>query len=168
LNRLAAPGGGIPSLGPRGEGWVVLQVVCLALVALGALVAPGFAPGEDPGPFGLLGDALIVGGLALIGWGSATLRAARALTVLPYPTANAALVESGAYRFVRHPLYGGLLIAALGASVARASLGAFLATVALAIVLDLKRRREEAWLDARYSGYAAYRTRTRALVPLLY
>lgn len=38
----------------------------------------------------------------------------------------------------------------------------------LAIVLDLKRRREEAWLAARYPGYGAYRARTKALIPFLY
>jgi protein-S-isoprenylcysteine O-methyltransferase Ste14 len=162
------PGDGIPSLGARGEGWVVLQVICLAFVALGAFVAPGFAAGEDSGPIGLIGGALVLAGLAFVGWGSASLYAARAFTALPYPTTDGALVETGAYRFVRHPLYGGLIVASVGASLARESLGAFLAAIALAIVFDLKRRREEAWLVDRYAGYAAYRTRTRALVPFLY
>lgn len=165
----AAPEGrGIPSLGPRGEGWVVLQVVCLVLVAAGASLAPGFPAGGNPGAIGLLGDLLIVGGLGLIGWGVLSLRAARALTALPYPRGDSSLVETGAYRLVRHPIYGGLIVAAFGASVARESIAALVATIALAIVLDVKRRREEGWLLERYTGYAAYRARTRALVPFLY
>jgi putative ABC transport system permease protein len=45
---------------------------------------------------------------------------------------------------------------------------AALAAVLLALVLDLKRRREEAWLLARFEGYEAYRLRTKALVPFVY
>ena len=33
---------------------------------------------------------------------------------------------------------------------------------------DLKSRREELWLADRYPGYAAYRGRTRRLIPGLY
>jgi len=33
---------------------------------------------------------------------------------------------------------------------------------------DLKSRREERWLEERYPGYAAYRARTRRLIPGLY
>jgi protein-S-isoprenylcysteine O-methyltransferase Ste14 len=161
-------GGGIPSLGPQGEGWVYLQVVCIGLVVLGALLAPGIAVGGSPGTFGVVGDVIIVAALALIVWGLVTLRAARALTAVPYPVADGELVETGPYRFVRHPIYSGLILAAAGASISRESLAAGIATIALAVVLDLKRRREEGWLLERYSGYAAYRTRTRALVPFLY
>ena len=32
----------------------------------------------------------------------------------------------------------------------------------------LKSAREELWLEARYPGYAAYRARTRRLVPFIY
>jgi protein-S-isoprenylcysteine O-methyltransferase Ste14 len=35
-------------------------------------------------------------------------------------------------------------------------------------VLDIKRRREEAWLVERYPGYTAYLARTKALLPFLY
>jgi len=40
--------------------------------------------------------------------------------------------------------------------------------VVLAVFADLKSRREEAWLAEQFAGYAAYRQRTRRLVPLLY
>jgi protein-S-isoprenylcysteine O-methyltransferase Ste14 len=39
----------------------------------------------------------------------------------------------------------------------------------LAVFLDLKARREEAWLGERLDGYEAYRERTpRKLVPFIY
>lgn len=158
----------VPALGPRGEGWVVLQVACLALVAAGALVFPGFAPGGDRGDMRLLGDVLIVAGLALVVWAVATLQQANAFTALPHPRADGTLVETGPYRFLRHPIYSGLILAAIGGSISRESVAAALAALALAIVLDLKRRREELWLAERYPGFAAYRARTHALVPYLY
>ena len=48
------------------------------------------------------------------------------------------------------------------------SVAAGVATLALAVTLDLKRRREELWLAERFEGYAAYRQRTKALIPFLY
>jgi protein-S-isoprenylcysteine O-methyltransferase Ste14 len=38
----------------------------------------------------------------------------------------------------------------------------------LLLFFDLKRRREEAWLEARFADYAAYRARTRRLIPWVY
>jgi protein-S-isoprenylcysteine O-methyltransferase Ste14 len=77
-------------------------------------------------------------------------------------------VATGAYRFVRHPIYGGLILAALGLAVITPWAGTFIAVGLLAIVLDLKRRREELWLTERYPGYAVYRAKTKALIPFLY
>ena len=36
------------------------------------------------------------------------------------------------------------------------------------VLLDLKARREEAWLSERFEGYAAYMRRTRRFIPGLY
>jgi protein-S-isoprenylcysteine O-methyltransferase Ste14 len=40
--------------------------------------------------------------------------------------------------------------------------------VALAVFLDVKSRREERWLSARYPEYAGYRTRVPKLIPFVY
>jgi protein-S-isoprenylcysteine O-methyltransferase Ste14 len=45
---------------------------------------------------------------------------------------------------------------------------ALVLALGLAAVLDLKARREEAWLVVRYPGYAAYARRTRRFLPGLY
>ncbi len=41
-------------------------------------------------------------------------------------------------------------------------------SLVLAVVLDLKARREEAWLADRYPDYDAYRAATHRFVPGLY
>lgn len=160
----------LPSLGSRGEGWVALQVVCFGLLVAALVYAPPQTE-TDPTEIGtrqLAGYLVGLIGAVLLGSGISELRRARAMTALPYPRDDAELVERGPYRFVRHPIYSGLLLGAFGLAVITPWFGTFGAVALLAVVLDVKRRREEAWLVERYPAYPAYRTRTKALLPFLY
>ena len=84
----------------------------------------------------------------------------RSLTPFPRPRDDASLREGGAYAIVRHPMYGGVILAVAGWSLAATPLG-LVATALGALFLELKTRREEAWLVEQYAGYAAYRRRVR-------
>ena len=153
----------LPTLGPRGEGWVLIQGVLLVVVA-----AAGWSLGPDwSGPLRLagivVGIVLITGGIALAVRGAVDLGGA--LTPLPRPRDDAELVETGAYAFVRHPIYGGLILAAFGWAIVQASIVAVALAVVLAAFLRVKSMREEAWLEQRFPAYAAYRARTRRLIP---
>jgi protein-S-isoprenylcysteine O-methyltransferase Ste14 len=64
------------------------------------------------------------------------------------------------YRIVRHPMYGGGLVLAFGWALASSPM-AVAPVAALAVLFELKSRREEAWLVERYPDYPAYRRRTR-------
>lgn len=156
----------LPALGPRGEGWFALQLLLLvAIVAAGWLSGPDWA-GMARLAGGAVG-ALLVGAGLLLAF-KAIIELDRSISPLPRPTRNGELVQRGLYRHVRHPIYVGLLFSALGFSLLVASLAAFLLSVALAVLLDLKARREEAWLVQRYPDYADYARRTRRFVPRLY
>jgi protein-S-isoprenylcysteine O-methyltransferase Ste14 len=158
----------LPSLGPRGEGWVAIQLVIFAVIAGAGLAMPGGWSGSGA-VLGLTGGwMLIAAGGALALAGMAALRDGDALTAVPHPRAEASLVQHGAYRLVRHPVYGGLVVAAVGWAVARGSFAALAGAAVLLVFFDLKRRREEAWLEARFAGYAEYRARTRRLIPWIY
>ena len=153
----------LPSLGPRGEGWVLIQGVLLVLVA-----AAGWSLGPDwAGPVRLagivIGIAAIAGGIVLAGRGVADLGGA--MTPLPHPRDDAELVQTGAYALVRHPVYGGLILAAFGWALLKASFVAIAFAAVLAAFFALKSTREERWLEARYPGYQAYRKRTRRFIP---
>jgi protein-S-isoprenylcysteine O-methyltransferase Ste14 len=157
-------GARLPKLGPKGEGWVVLQFVMLALV-WGGLRFHAWAGLSGQVTF-VIGDILVILGAVLLA--AALLRLGPSLTPNPYPKAEAKLVERGIYAWVRHPIYGGLILGCLGASLARASFASLIATGAVAVVLTLKSLREEAWLVVRYEGYADYRKRTKRFFPGLF
>jgi protein-S-isoprenylcysteine O-methyltransferase Ste14 len=153
----------LPSLGPRGEGWVLIQGMLLV-----AVVAAGWWLGPDwSGPLRLtgavVGIVLITGGIVLAVRGVVDLGGA--LTPLPRPRDGAELVETGAYAFVRHPIYGGLILAAFGWAIVQASIVAVALAFVLAAFLHVKSAREEAWLEQRFPAYAAYRARTPRLIP---
>ena len=69
-------------------------------------------------------------------------------------------------RRVRHPIYGGIVLAALGWGLVTASIaGARDGRRHPGASSTLKSRREEAWLVERFPDYPAYRARTRRLIP---
>jgi len=156
----------LPSLGPRGEGWVAIQLLLLLAVALAGLLAGGAWAGWPAVLTSLLGASLIAAGSLLLIRGLFDL--GHSLTPMPRPLDDGALVQHGAYALVRHPLYGGLTLGSFGWALLTASPAALLLAALTAIFFDLKSRREEAWLIAHYPGYAAYRRRTRRLIPWVY
>ena len=78
------------------------------------------------------------------------------------------LVRSGPYRLIRHPIYTGLTLFALGYSLIWTSMAALVATAALFVELDMKSRREERWLQEKFDGYGHYKMRVRRLIPFVY
>ncbi len=70
------------------------------------------------------------------------------------PTAQ--LVTSGAYRLVRHPIYFGMLLAALGISLLILSPLRIALTLLLGVFFDRKATLDERWLLERYPDYPVY------------
>jgi protein-S-isoprenylcysteine O-methyltransferase Ste14 len=155
----------LPALGPRGEGWFALQTVLFALIAAAGLFGPAW--------YGIARTVAAIVGALLMGCGGVlgvrgVLDLRENLTVFPRPIEGARLVDTGAYALVRHPIYGGLIVAAAGWGLVSASPLALAGAALLAVFFALKSRREEAWLVEEVPGYAAYRERTRRLIPWLY
>ena len=141
----------------------------LQLLLAAAIAGCGFVgvywPGSVESFFGILG-LLIGAGVLLVVLGVLSL--GRSFTPLPRPHARTRLRQGGIFRLVRHPVYGGAILVGLGWSLAAAPLG-LAPTALLAVLFDLKARREEAWLIERFPDYAVYRARTRRrFVPWLY
>jgi protein-S-isoprenylcysteine O-methyltransferase Ste14 len=152
----------MPSLGPRGEGWVVLQLIAGGVIVACGLLAPGW-PGSAESPLRAVGIALEFCGAVLAVLGVRSLRGA--FTPFPRPRGDAGLRRDGIYGRVRHPIYGGVIVFAFGWSLCHSPL-ALAPTAVLAAVFELKSRREELWLTERYPEYADYRAATpRRFIP---
>ena len=157
----------LPRLGTRGGGWVVIQLALMALVGVSALTGV-YWPDPVAGVLTLVGLGLIAAALLLLLMAGFSLVLARSGTVFPRPRRGASVAQGGVYRRVRHPVYGAVLLLALGWSLAESPLG-LIPTALLAVVFDLKARVEEAWLEERLPDYASYRARTpRRFVPGVY
>jgi protein-S-isoprenylcysteine O-methyltransferase Ste14 len=154
--------------GPNGEGYVVIQFLLFGLVAFAPASLPGQAVWSGSGrtislvagfSLGGLGGILILGGLFSLGSN---------LTAVPRPKEDAHMVEHGAYRWVRHPIYSGIILGALGVGLLRGGWLSLLYALILFLFFDIKSRQEESWLREKYVNYAAYQKRVRKLIPFVY
>lgn len=79
-----------------------------------------------------------------------------------------ALIRSGPYALVRHPIYSGLMLAIVGSAIARGDIAAVLAIVAVLYAVLRRVSIEESWMSETFgSAYADYKASTPALVPFL-
>ena len=92
----------------------------------------------------------------------------RKLTPFPKPVAGSELVQRGIYGLIRHPLYLAVMCAAVGWSLLWRSWPALVVSAALALFLDAKARREEAWLRQWFPEYDRYARRVRRFIPWVY
>ena len=148
----------------RGEAWFAGQMALLAAIALAPRRLPGLPewPAWAARPSQIAGLLLgAVGGLVALA-GARTL--GPNLTPFPRPRDEGALVQDGVYKLVRHPIYAGLLLGALGWSLLRRSFPALVLALVLALFFDRKARREEVWLLEKFPEYAEYRARVRRRV----
>jgi protein-S-isoprenylcysteine O-methyltransferase Ste14 len=78
------------------------------------------------------------------------------------------LIRTGPYRWVRHPIYTGLLLGFVGSAISLAEWRG-VAAVALAIyALMLKIRLEEQWMIETFGDdYRRYRAEVKALIPFI-
>jgi protein-S-isoprenylcysteine O-methyltransferase Ste14 len=111
------------------------------------------------------GAALFAGGIALAVW--ARLHLGRNWGMPTTQRAEPELVTSGPYRFVRHPIYSGLLTAILGTALVDNLLGLIVVAVLVAYFY-YSGTVEERNLTATFTrAYPEYKSRTKMLIPFL-
>lgn len=162
----------------QGRYWVGGQLLLFVAIAI-ALVMDGSLPWATPEDLDLLvidsqptdgwrivgGVLIIVGALGVV---ASARSLGRALTALPEPVQGADLVETGLYGYVRHPMYGAIVVAMLGTSLFLASTAATMLSLGLLVFFWAKSRYEERQLRIAYSGYMAYRIGVRRrMIPFL-
>jgi len=113
----------------------------------------------------IAGTAFLFLGLILLFAGFRGL--GKSLTANPVPVDSGALVTTGIYARLRHPIYTGLLVLTMGLVVASGVWAQLIPWFGLLGLLIYKMRWEETLLSAKHKGYAAYKSRVPALFPKL-
>ena len=134
----------------------------LVATQLGLLVALA-TPGGDL-HFSPLGAGFILPSVVLGLWAVAVV-GLRQVRIMPEPGANLPLVRRGHYRWIRHPMYTAVALAALGWLLCNFSWPRFACWLALLPVLGLKAAREERLLAARHSDYRGYQANSWRFIP---
>jgi protein-S-isoprenylcysteine O-methyltransferase Ste14 len=89
------------------------------------------------------------------------------LTASPIPKQKSELKTDGLYKLVRHPIYTGLMVTAVGLALEAGSLLKLAIAVVLIFLLNYKAKWEEAFLLNRYPEYRTYMSTTGRFVPRL-
>jgi len=113
-----------------------------------------------------VGAALTVIGLAFAVW--ARYHLGRNWSGVITVKEDHALIRTGPYAIVRHPIYSGLLLAIIGSALARGQIGAMLAIAFMLSAVLRRVRIEERWMSETFGqAYADYKAKTPALVPFV-
>ena len=144
---------------------LVLAILCLS--------APGLVPRvlhQRFVPLGVpaqaAGVVLLVAGLGFAIWARRHLGRNWSASVVVKE--DHALVRTGPYSRVRHPIYTGLLLAFLGTAIAVGEWRGLVGLVVAIVSFLLKSRLEEQRMGETFPEYAEYRRHTAALIPGLY
>ncbi len=133
------------------------------LLRLAWLAGPRVADGS----VSALAVILVLASVALVLW---TFRHNQPgnFNIRPTPRQGGRLITSGPYRHVRHPMYSAVLLGAAAMALLAPPLAGWLAWGTLLAVLLVKAALEERWMIDAHPGYAAYRQKSRRLVPGLF
>ncbi|HEX9220731.1 MAG TPA: isoprenylcysteine carboxylmethyltransferase family protein [Gemmatimonadaceae bacterium] len=116
---------------------------------------------------GWAGVALVAIGLGFAGW--ARFHLGRLWSGRVTLKEDHAIIRTGPYGIVRHPIYTGLVLALVGTALAQGTVPALAGLVLIVIGLLIKIRQEERLLTDHFgAAYEAYRADVRALIPYVW
>jgi protein-S-isoprenylcysteine O-methyltransferase Ste14 len=117
---------------------------------------------------GVVGDGLYVASVVFAMWGRVALGSNWSGAVAAVREGHE-LVQSGPYRFVRHPIYTGLLFAMLGTAFTIGTAASYIAVLLALAAFLVRIRIEEALMVSQFpETYPAYKQQTAALIPFLW
>jgi protein-S-isoprenylcysteine O-methyltransferase Ste14 len=139
-----------------GVGWVIAQgaLFVFFLIALISGDSVGVVPGLIFAQ--IIGLALALAGAGLSLW--SLMQHGWSVSPFPRPVDGAQLISSGPYRYVRHPMYSGIVLFTLGVGLAYTNPAVLLASFTFLVFFMAKTGREEEMLVEGVPGYRIYRS----------
>jgi protein-S-isoprenylcysteine O-methyltransferase Ste14 len=143
---------------------LLVSIQFLLLVVIIGVPLPRF--GEDfPDWLVAVGSVLVWVGLIILAL--SIFKLGGSLTASPIPKNDSVLKTDGLYKWMRHPIYSGLIATGLGLAIEAESLLNILVALALIALLTYKAKWEESFLLERYPEYRTYMSKTGRFVPRL-
>ena len=145
---------------------IAVIIALIRLPATRAFFQEGSPPAEINSIEGLAGLLACLAGFALAVWARRHLGRNWGMP-MSFKEGHE-LVMTGPYRYVRHPIYTGMLLAIVGTALVNGPVWV-LAFVGMAVYCVYSARTEESLMLQQFpEQYAGYRRRTKAIVPFLY
>ncbi len=145
----------------RTIGWAFVAAQAALIVAL--VLVP--SANHYPTPAWLRTLCAVAFGLGVAIAVAAGVVLGRALTATPVPTAGATLRTTGPYRFVRHPIYTGVVLIVVAIAVRSGNVVGLALGAATIGFFHVKASWEERRLSERFAGYAEYASTTPRFLP---
>jgi protein-S-isoprenylcysteine O-methyltransferase Ste14 len=150
------------------EGWdrVSLQIYSLLLTAMlvtASLDAGRFEWSTPPPVAVLVGWVLFVGGGA-VGWWALASNTFASVAVRIQTERGHRVISAGPYRFVRHPMYVGILLATPGIALLLGSLWALLPAAGIGVLFVIRTALEDRTLRRELDGYEEFARRVPYLL----
>lgn len=89
------------------------------------------------------------------------------LTPFPTPKQNGSLINSGFYKYIRHPIYTGIIICTIGFGVYNQNIYRVSIGIVLWILFYFKSIYEEKMLSDKFNQYSDYKKNTKRFFPFI-
>ncbi len=112
-------------------------------------------------------SGIILSGTGILIAFIALLQLNKFLTAFPTPKKHSKLLQAGIYKFIRHPIYSGIILTTLGNGFYSESLWKILIAVVLWILFYFKSKYEETLLMQHFADYEAYQKVSGRFFPFI-
>ena len=114
----------------------------------------------------ITGFTILCIGIVFRLWGMVTLRKNFSMAI--ESRSNGDLVVTGIYKYIRHPLYLGVLLISISGSLLFSCLICWIFVILTIIAILIRIKKEESFLLGQYKNYQDYFKNTYRLIPGIY